>query len=110
MKELLLISQDTTFYGIDRGEVSTQSSGDPKQMTVRSATAVTTLENVDTPFSSEKETHFCPGVQGGVEQTQARFSDGVVRRFAMRVGGNGIDKGARHRLAMLRHMTNLAAG
>jgi alcohol dehydrogenase (cytochrome c) len=30
-------------------------------------TPVTTIENADMPLSEDKEVHFCPGVQGGVE-------------------------------------------
>ena len=37
-------------------------------------TPLTTLENVDVPLSEDKETHFCPGVQGGVEWNGPAFS------------------------------------
>jgi len=60
-------SKDGHVYSIDRAMVSTQASGAPSQMAVRAKAAVTTIENADTPFSTEHETRFCPGVQGGVE-------------------------------------------
>ena len=37
-------------------------------------TAVTTIENVDTPFSTDKETHFCPGAGGGEEWNSPGYS------------------------------------
>jgi alcohol dehydrogenase (cytochrome c) len=36
-------------------------------------TPVTTIENVDAPFSEDKLKHFCPGVQGGVEWNGPAF-------------------------------------
>lgn len=45
---------------------------DPAQKKEIYKTPVTTLENVDTPFS-EKEVRFCPGVQGGVEWNGPAF-------------------------------------
>ena len=45
---------------------------DPAQKKEIYKTPVTTLENVDTPFS-EKDVHFCPGVQGGVEWNGPSF-------------------------------------
>jgi alcohol dehydrogenase (cytochrome c) len=46
---------------------------DPSQKRELYKTPVTTIENAETPFSSEKETHFCPGVQGGVEWNGPAF-------------------------------------
>ena len=64
-------SKDGHVYNIDRSAVTTA------QLVVRSATSVTTLENVDTPFSTEHETHFCPGVQGGVEWNGPTYHPGL---------------------------------
>ena len=37
-------------------------------------TAVTTIENADTPFSTETETHFCPGAGGGEEWNSPAYN------------------------------------
>jgi alcohol dehydrogenase (cytochrome c) len=46
---------------------------DPSQKKEIYKTPVTTIENADTPLSADKETRFCPGVQGGVEWNGAAF-------------------------------------
>jgi len=62
-------SKDGHVYNIDRGAVTTQTSDPPSadHLVVRSKALVTTSEHADTPLSTEHETRFCPGVQGGVE-------------------------------------------
>ncbi len=45
---------------------------DPAQKREIYKTPVTTIENADVPFS-EKDVHFCPGVQGGVEWNGPAF-------------------------------------
>jgi alcohol dehydrogenase (cytochrome c) len=45
---------------------------DPAQKREIYKTPVTTIENAETPFS-EKDVHFCPGVQGGVEWNGPSF-------------------------------------
>jgi len=62
-------SKDGHVYAIDRG-----TSG---QLTVVSKAAVTTIENADVPFSTEHETRFCPGVQGGVEWNGPAYHPGL---------------------------------
>jgi len=62
-------SKDGHVYGIDRG-----TSG---QLTVVSKAAVTTIENADVPFSTEHETRFCPGAQGGVEWNGPAYHPGL---------------------------------
>jgi alcohol dehydrogenase (cytochrome c) len=47
---------------------------DPSQKKEIYKTPVTTLLNVDTPLSADKETRFCPGVQGGVEWNGPAFN------------------------------------
>ena len=46
---------------------------DPSQKKIIYKTPVTTIENAQTPFS-EKDTRFCPGVQGGVEWNGPAFN------------------------------------
>ena len=46
-------------------------------MVVRSKAQVTTRKNVDMAFSTERETHFCPGVQGGVEWNGPAYHPGL---------------------------------
>ncbi len=46
-------------------------------MVVRSKAQVTTRDNVDVPFSTERETRFCPGVQGGVEWNGPAYHPGL---------------------------------
>ena len=60
-------SKDGFVYNIDRSSVTTKAGGEPGQMAVRSKAQVTTRENADVPLSTERETRFCPGVQGGVD-------------------------------------------
>lgn len=74
-------SKDGHVYGIDRSAVSTQGSGEPNQMAVVSQVAVTTIENADVPFSTERETRFCPGVQGGVEWNGPSYHPGLGLAF-----------------------------
>jgi alcohol dehydrogenase (cytochrome c) len=62
-------SKDGHVYGIDRGT--------PGQLSVVSTAAVTTIENADVPLSSEHETRFCPGVQGGVEWNGPAYHPGL---------------------------------
>ena len=66
-------SKDGHVYGIDRG-----TSG---QLTVVSQAPVTTIENADVPFSTEHETRFCPGVQGGVEWNGPAYHPGLGLLF-----------------------------
>ena len=47
------------------------------QLVVRSKALVTTRENADAPFSTEHETRFCPGVQGGVEWNGPAYHPGL---------------------------------
>jgi len=62
-------SKDGHVYNIDRSAVTTQTNEQPSadHLVVRSKALVTTSENAGTPLSTEQETRFCPGVQGGVE-------------------------------------------
>jgi len=62
-------SKDGHVYAIDRGTSD--------QLTVVSKAAVTTIENADVPFSTEHETRFCPGVQGGVEWNGPAYHPGL---------------------------------
>jgi alcohol dehydrogenase (cytochrome c) len=56
-KHLMVVSpKDGFLYGFDLA--------DNKQLY---KTAVTKIENADVPFSTDKETHFCPGAGGGDE-------------------------------------------
>jgi len=66
-------SKDGHVYNIDRGT--------PGQLTVVSRTVVTTRENADVPFSTEHETRFCPGVQGGVEWNGPAYHPGLGLLF-----------------------------
>jgi alcohol dehydrogenase (cytochrome c) len=70
-------SKDGYVYNIDRGDVPTRGSGEPGEMAVRSKAQVTTRENVEAPFSTERETRFCPGVQGGVEWNGPAYHPGL---------------------------------
>jgi alcohol dehydrogenase (cytochrome c) len=63
-KHLMAVSpKDGFLYGFDLA--------DNKQLY---KTAVTTIENADTPFSSETDTHFCPGAGGGEEWNSPGYS------------------------------------
>jgi alcohol dehydrogenase (cytochrome c) len=44
---------------------------------VRYRTPVTTIENVDEPFSTDKEVHFCPGAGGGEEWNSPAYNPGT---------------------------------
>lgn len=66
-------SKDGHVYGIDRGTTV--------QLTVVSKAAVTTIENAEVPFSTDHETRFCPGVQGGVEWNGPAYHPGLGLLF-----------------------------
>jgi len=68
-------SKDGYVYNIDRSGVT--APGEPGQMAVRSKAQVTTRTNADVPFSTERETRFCPGVQGGVEWNGPAYHPGL---------------------------------
>ena len=68
-------SKDGHVYSIDRSGVAI--STEPGQMVVRSKAQVTTRENVDVAFSTDHETRFCPGVQGGVEWNGPAYHPGL---------------------------------
>lgn len=71
-------SKDGYVYNIDRSNVAAhENGGEPGQMVVRSKAQVTTRENVDVPLSTERETRFCPGVQGGVEWNGPAYHPGL---------------------------------
>jgi alcohol dehydrogenase (cytochrome c) len=70
-------SKDGFVYNIDRSNVTARESSEPGQMVVHSKTQVTTRENVDVPLSTEHETRFCPGVQGGVEWNGPAYHPGL---------------------------------
>ncbi len=71
-------SKDGYVYNIDRSNVAAhENGGEPGQMVVRSKAQVTTRENVDVPLSTERETRFCPGVQGGVEWNGPAYNPGL---------------------------------
>ena len=76
-------SKDGHVYNIDRGAVTTQTIDPPSsdQLIVRSKALVTTSENADTPLSTEHETRFCPGVQGGVEWNGPSYHPGLGLLF-----------------------------
>jgi alcohol dehydrogenase (cytochrome c) len=69
-------SKDGYVYSIDRSNVTTRGRREPEQMAVRGKTPVTTRENVDVALSTERETRFCPGVQGGVEWNGPAYDPG----------------------------------
>jgi alcohol dehydrogenase (cytochrome c) len=62
-------SKDGYVYGIERSAVAARAGATPdaKALVVRYKALVTTQENADTPLTSDKMTHFCPGSQGGIE-------------------------------------------
>jgi len=74
-------SKDGHVYNIDRAGVTTAGSGEPGHMTVVSKAVVTTRENADVPFSTEHETRFCPGAQGGVEWNGPAYHPGLDLLF-----------------------------
>ena len=76
-------SKDGHVYNIDRGAVSTQVADPPSpdRLVVRSKALVTTSENADVPLSTEHETRFCPGVQGGVEWNGPSYHPGLGLLF-----------------------------
>jgi len=76
-------SKDGHVYNIDRGAVTTQAADPPSpdRLVVRSKALVTTSENADVPLSTEHETRFCPGVQGGVEWNGPSYHPGLGLLF-----------------------------
>src|SRR5262245_5717355 len=70
-------SKDGYVYNIDRSMVTSRESGEPEQMVVRSKAQVTTRDNVEEPLSTERETRFCPGVQGDVEWNGPAYHPGL---------------------------------
>ena len=76
-------SKDGHVYNIDRGAVTTRTSDAPSgdHLVVQSKALVTTSENADVPLSTEHETRFCPGVQGGVEWNGPSYHPGLGLLF-----------------------------
>jgi len=76
-------SKDGHVYNIDRGALTTQVADPPSpdRLVVRSQALVTTSENADVPLSTEHETRFCPGVQGGVEWNGPSYHPGLGLLF-----------------------------
>ena len=72
-------AKDGHVYNIDRSAVAGgRQRASRRRMVVRSKTAVDDArENVDVPFSTERETRFCPGVQGGVEWNGPAYHPGL---------------------------------
>jgi alcohol dehydrogenase (cytochrome c) len=70
-------SKDGFVYNIDRSTVAARETGEPEQMVVHTKAQVTTRKNVDAAFSTERETRFCPGVQGGVEWNGPAYHPGL---------------------------------
>ena len=71
-------SKDGYVYNIDRSNVSAHDNGGGAgRLMVHSKAQVTTRENVDVPLSTERETRFCPGVQGGVEWNGPAYHPGL---------------------------------
>jgi alcohol dehydrogenase (cytochrome c) len=68
-------SKDGYVYNIDRSGVTMPGEAGP--LVVRSKAQVTKRENADAPFSTEHETRFCPGVQGGVEWNGPAYHPGL---------------------------------
>jgi alcohol dehydrogenase (cytochrome c) len=66
---VIAAAKDGMVYGIERGRPATPTGGSSESLAlgVLYATAATTRENVETPFSSDRMTRFCPGSQGGME-------------------------------------------
>ncbi len=93
--------KDGILYGIDRSAVSAGKSSDA-QLKIHYATPVTTRENVNAPFTTTADTHFCPGVQGGVEwngpgfspQSNLLFVNAVDWCFSVKIADAGTVKGA----------------
>jgi alcohol dehydrogenase (cytochrome c) len=72
-------AKDGYVYNIDRSAVTARTGGqpDPATLAISSKTLVTTSENAETPLSSDRETRFCPGVQGGVEWNGPAYHPGL---------------------------------
>jgi alcohol dehydrogenase (cytochrome c) len=76
-------AKDGYVYNIDRGAVARRAGAepDPAQLVIRSKTLATTRENADAPFSTERATRFCPGVQGGIEWNGPAYHPGLGLLF-----------------------------
>jgi len=76
-------SKDGHVYNIDRSAVSAGESGPPAAdaLVVRSNALVTTSEHSAVPFATDRETRFCPGVQGGVEWNGPAYHPGLGLLF-----------------------------
>jgi alcohol dehydrogenase (cytochrome c) len=71
-------AKDGYVYNIDRSALADRQSGeDAMRLVIRSKALATTRENVEAPFSSEHETRFCPGVQGGIEWNGPTYHPGL---------------------------------
>jgi alcohol dehydrogenase (cytochrome c) len=65
--------KDGLLYGIDRSGVTSGGASSEQPLKILYATPVTTRTNFKAPLSAEKETHFCPGTQGGTEWNGPAF-------------------------------------
>ena len=76
-------AKDGYVYNIDRSGVTNRTSGEPDAtaLVIHSKTLATTRENVEAPFSTERATRFCPGVQGGVEWNGPAYHPGLGLLF-----------------------------
>jgi alcohol dehydrogenase (cytochrome c) len=61
-------AKDGHVYGIERSAVAPEAvTPDTAALAIRYKALVATRENAETPLTSDRETRFCPGTQGGVE-------------------------------------------
>lgn len=76
-------AKDGYLYAIDRSAVTVRADGEPDatQLVVRAKMLAATRDNVDAPFSTERETRFCPGVQGGIEWNGPGYHPGLGLLF-----------------------------
>jgi len=75
-------SKDGYVYNIDRGTVTRGGTEpDATHLVIRSKTLTTTRENTEAPFSADRITRFCPGVQGGVEWNGPAYHPGLGLLF-----------------------------
>jgi len=75
-------SKDGYVYNIDRGAVTRGGTEpDATHLVIRSKTLTTTRENTEVPFSADRITRFCPGVQGGVEWNGPTYHPGLGLLF-----------------------------
>jgi alcohol dehydrogenase (cytochrome c) len=65
--------KDGLLYGIDRSAVTSGGASSREQLKILYSTPVTTRTNFKAPLSAKKETHFCPGTQGGTEWNGPAF-------------------------------------